>query len=1072
MNNYKFLTWFIDNPVAANLTMAVFIAGGSISLSSMHKEEFPNIEPGIVKIHVPYLGAAPEEVEQAVCIRVEEAIEGIDGAAKFTSTSMEGICSVTVSLLQNADLTSVLNEIKRKVDAISTFPAETERPIVSSIQLRSQTISLAVHGNTDEATLKLLAEEIRDDLSALEGISQVSVSYARPWEISIEVSEQTLRQYNLTMSHITSAIRRSSLDLPGGSIKTLGGEILLRSKGQAYRGPDFEDIVVVTHPDGTSIDIGDIAVVNDAFQEGFLRTKFDGESSVAVNVYRVGTEDTITSADSVKKYLENKRAQLPQGISLTIWADESITLNRRIGALINNAYAGLILVLVILTLFLRFKVAIWVAAGIPAAVLGAIWMFPLAGINISSLTIVAFILVLGIIVDDAIVIGERIYSYEAISKNRREAAIAGTAEVFTPVVFGVLTTIAAFLPMLTIEGRMSDFFSIIGWVVIVCLAFSMLECMLILPAHLTHRKTEKYPLEGTPLVEGWIKFQGKFSKALESFATNTYKPYLEITMEWRWITWAVATAVLFTSLALIASDRVIFQFFPAIEGDSINANLIMTEGINVEHTEIAARQLELAAVETAKQINADLGYDKDSSVITHTFLSIGGSGGHAEMVLDLVPYKERPGWNTTNIAAKWRENTGSITDAIELNFTGTSFSGGDPLAVQLKGRDLKQLKRASAYLRTEFARYPGVSELTDSFRAGKQEVRLDILPEAKPLGITLNDLARQVRQSFYGEEAQRIQRGTDDVRVMVRYPKEERQSLGNLENMRIRTRDNTEVPFSTVAKVIYGEGFSAINREDQQRVIDVKGNVDRAIVTPEEVMAAVQKAVCAEGTSFYGDSEKRCYNADYPGIRFRASGEQEQRNKALVSMLTTIPFALLIIFVLLAIPLKSYMQPLVIMGVIPFGAVGAIVGHYVMGWDLVFFSLLGIIALSGVVVNASLILVDYINRQRREGVPLFDAASNAGVARFRPILLTSVTTFVGLIPLMTDDDPETFMFIPMAISLAFGVLFATAITLFLVPSLYLMLDDWLKFWGISDEFTTPPLIVHNDPESSSAINLQ
>jgi len=1080
MDNHKFLTWFVDNPVAANLMMAIFITGGFISLVTMHKEEFPNIEPGIVQIQILYLGAAPEEVEEAVCIRVEEAIEGVDGMDRFFSTSREGMCSVMVEVSQNADITTVLNDIKGKVDAISTFPAETEKPIVSSMQFRGQTISLAVHGKTDEATLKLLAEEIRDDISLLEGISQVSVTYARPWEISIEVSEQTLRQYNLTMSQIANAIRRASLDLPGGSIKTQGGEILLRSKGQAYRGPDFEDIVVVTRPDGTNIEIGDIAVVKDAFQEGFLRAKFDGERSVAVTVYRVGQEDTITSANSVKQYIEEKRVQLPPGISLTVWIDESIALNRRISALTKNAYAGLALVLLILTLFLRFKVAIWVAAGIPIAILGAIWMFPFAGINISSLTVLAFILVLGIVVDDAIVVGERIFSHETIQKNHREAAIAGTAEVITPVVFGVLTTIAAFLPILLIAGRMGDFFSIIGWVVLVCLVFSILECMLILPAHLAHRKTEGYFLEGTPLVESWIKFQGKFSGALEFFATNTYKPFLEKTLEWRWVTWAVATAVLITSIALIASGRVIFQFFPAVEGDRIFATLTMPEGINVEYTEEAARQLELAAFETAKEVNADLGFDKDSSVILHTFQSIGvkaarssgppmrtAGGSHlAEVVLDLVPFKERPGWNTNKIADRWREKTGSVTDAVELQFTTATFSGGDALALQLKGRDIEQLKRAALYLRTELGRYPGVMDLTDSFRAGKQEVKLDILPEAKPLGLTLNDLARQVRKAFYGEEAQRIQRGTDDVRVMVRYPEKERQSLGNLENMRIRTSENIEVPFSTVAKVIYGDGFSAINRENQQRVIDVKGDVNRSIVTPEEIMAAVEKAVCAKGTSF-GSRESRCYNADFPGVAFNISGEQQERNKALGSMIATVPLALMIIFALLAVPLRSYMQPLVIMSVIPFGAVGAIVGHYIMGWDLIFFSLLGIIALSGVVVNASLVLVDYINRQRREGVPLFEAVSTAGVVRFRPIILTSVTTFVGLVPLMTDNDPETFMFIPMAISLAFGVLFATVITLFLVPSLYLMLDDWLRFWGLNDN-ADPALIVHNEPKRSTA----
>lgn len=1084
MENHKVITWFTDNPIAANLMMLIFISGGFISLATMHKEEFPNIEPGIVQVQIPYLGAAPEEVEEAVCIRVEEAIEGVNGTDRVSATAREGMCSVIIELLPDADMTTALNDIKGRVDAISTFPAETEKPIVSSLMFRGQTITLAVHGNTDEATLKLLAEEIRDDISALEGISQVSVSYARPWEISIEVSEDTLRQYNLTMTQIAAAIRGASLDMPGGSIKTQGGEILLRSKGQAYRGHEYEDIVVLTRADGTNITLGEIATVRDAFQEGFLKARFNGEPAVSVMVFRVGEEDTITSAHSVKQYLEKKRAVMPQGVSLSIWMDESLALDRRISALTKNAYAGLALVLLILTLFLRFKVALWVAAGIPIAVLGAIWVFPFFGINISSLTVLAFILVLGIVVDDAIVVGERIYSHETIDKNHREAAIAGTAEVITPVIFGVLTTIAAFLPILLIDGRMGSFFSVIGWVVLVCLIFSILECMLILPAHLAHRKTENYLFSETRFVKGWIAFQGKFSGALEWFASDIYKPALVKTLEWRWVTWAVATAVLITSIALIASGRVIFQFFPAVEGERIYATLTMPEGINVEYTEEAARQIEQAAIDTAVEVNASLGYEAGDSIIENTFQSIGvkaarsngppmmtAGGSHlAEVVLDLVPIEQRPKWNTNRIADLWREKTGAVTDAIELQFTTTTFQAGDALAIQLKGRDIEQLRQAAQYVKSELGRYPGVLDLTDSFRAGKQEIKLDILPDAKPLGLTLNDLARQVRQAFYGEEAQRIQRGTDDVRVMVRYPEEERRSLGNLENMRIRTSENIEVPFSTVARVDYGTGFSSIKREDQQRVIDVRGDVNRSVITPEEVMAALQKAICAPGTSF-GNRENRCSNAEYPGVSFKISGEQEERNKALGSMVATVPLALMIIFALLAIPLKSYMQPLVIMSVIPFGAVGAIVGHFIMGWDLIWFSLLGIIALSGVVVNASLVLVDYINRQRREGTNIFEAVANAGVVRFRPIILTSVTTFVGLVPLMTNNDPETFMFIPMAISLAFGVLFATAITLFLVPSLYLMLDDWLRFWGLDGD-KDPALVIHNDPKAPSALNIQ
>ncbi len=1060
MSENRAIAWFTDNPVAANLMMLIFVVGGLISLASMHKEEFPTIDPGVIRVQVPYLGAAPEEVEQGVCIRIEEAIEGVDGMDRFFSISNEGMCTVMIEVLQNVDVTRVLNDVKGQVDAISTFPAETEKPVVSAILFRGQTISFALYGKTDETTLKIIAEEMRDEISALPGISQVSVNYVRPWEISIEVSEQILRQYNLTMSQVADAIRRSSLDLPGGSIKTQGGEILLRSKGQAYSGREFENIVIVTQRDGTNVTLGDIASVRDGFQEGFLKAKFDGEPAVSVSIYRIGKEDTLTSAATVKEYLARKQLSLPQGVKTAIWIDESVPLSRRIDRLTMNAYAGLVLVLVILALFLRFKVALWVAAGIPIAILGAIWVFPAAGLNISSLSILSFILVLGIVVDDAIVVGERIYSHESIEPTRREAAIAGTSEVIVPVVFGVLTTIAAFLPILLLDGRMGSFFSIIGWVVLVCLIFSIIECMFILPAHLSHRKTENYFLHRAPVVTKWVAFQSVFSNALEHFANHRYRPFLEKTLEWRWVTWAVATFILVASVALIISGRVVFQFFPAVEGDRIYVTLTMPEGINVEYTEAAARQIAVAGYETIREVEEAVGTPDGDTILKHVLESIGvdaargsgpsfktAGGSHlAEVVMDLEPYERRPDWNTNKIADLWREKVGSVTDAVQLEFTTSLFNAGEALGLKLKGRDIEQLKSAAAAIRQEFALYPGVIDLSDSFRAGKQEIKLDILPEAKPLGLTLNDLARQVRQAFYGEEAQRIQRGTDDVRVMVRYPEEERRSLGDLENMRIRTNDNIEVPFSTVARVTYGTGYSSINREEQQRIIDVRGDVDRGVVTPEEVMAAVERAICTAGTSF-NDPNNRCYNLDFPGVTVMLSGEQEERARSLSSMVNTVPLALLIIFALLAIPLKSYLQPLVIMSVIPFGAVGAIVGHFIMGWDLIFFSLLGIIALSGVVVNASLVLVDYINRQRRQGVDVFEAVANAGVVRFRPIILTSVTTFVGLIPLMTDTDPETFMFIPMAISLAFGVLFATAITLFLVPSLYLMLEDWLQFWS-------------------------
>ncbi len=1078
----RIIAWFVDNPVAANLLMLIFLAGGTISLLKMHQEEFPNIDTDIVQIQVPYLGAAPEEVEQGVCIRIEEAIEGIQGIDKIHTISAEGACIAMIELDGETDSTRSLNEIKTKIDAISTFPRETEKPEVSMFEFRGQVIHIAVSGSSDDSSLKSLGEKIRDDLAGMEGISQVVLNYARPYEISIEVSEQVLRQYNLTLDRVAQAIRRSSLDMPGGSIKTAGGEILLRSKGQAYRGHEYEDIVIVSRPDGTHLTLGEIATVKDKFQEGYLNAVFDGENAVMVTVYRVGNEDIIKAADQVKNYVRDLQTKLPRGLHLTVWIDESDALKHRINALTKNAYAGLVMVLIILTLFLRFKVAMWVAAGIPIAVLGAIWIFPAAGINISSLTVMAFILVLGIVVDDAIVVGERVFAHESGAESKRHAAISGTFEVSIPVIFGVLTTIAAFLPILIVGGRMGAFFQVIGWVVIACLVFSVLESQFILPAHLAHRKTQGFVLENNFLVQSWITFQKKFSNGLAYIANDIYKPMLTRSMEWRWLTWSVAMGILIIAFALIVSGRVIFQFFPAVEGDRVYATLIMPEGVNVDLTEGGIRQIEDAAAKLGQELDKEAGLQY-GHVIKHVLSSIGvnaarsngpptltAGGSHlAEVVLELVPIEKRPGLTSTEITDRWRDLTGVITDAVELTFTSNTFSAGEALRFELQGKDVDQLRRAAADLRDRLSLYPGVMDLTDSFRAGKQEVRLNILPQAKPLGLTLNDLARQVRQAFYGEEAQRIQRGTDDIRVMVRYPEAERKSLDNLENMRIRTNDGTEVPFSTVADVTLGNGYSSIQREDQRRVVSVIGDVNRTIIAPEELFAAIDKTMCTKGTNL-SDAINQCTNVDFPSVTYSLGGEARERNKAVFSLFSTVPLALMVIYALLAIPLKSYMQPLVIMSVIPFGAVGAIVGHYIMGWNLVFFSLLGIIALSGVVVNASLVLVDYINRRRRAGVQVFEAVTTAGVVRFRPIILTSATTFMGLLPLMFNKDPQTFMFIPMAISLAFGVLFATVITLFLVPSLYLMLEDWLDLIGMkegTDDYEKDPVPLLIDIESET-----
>ncbi|MFT4815916.1 MAG: multidrug efflux pump subunit AcrB [Pseudohongiellaceae bacterium] len=1047
------ITWFIKNPVATNLMMMIFLASGAISYFSLNQEEFPDIDFGMIQVNVAYLGATPAESESAVCLRIEEALDGAEDIERLTSTAREGGCDATLELTSGADLNRVLNDVKGKVDAVTTFPIETEKPIVRAFSASGNVMTMALTSNTDDSNLKLIAEEIRNDLVDIDGISSVNIEYIRPFEISIEVSEFTLRQYGLTLDQISRAIDRASLDMPGGTIRTASGEILLRTKGQVYSGDEYENIVVQSYPDGTQLRLGQIATVNDGFEEGYLDARLNGVNSAIIDVLRVGDEDIVSAARSIRSWMASADFDLPEGMTLNVITDSAVSTQERIGTVATNAYTGLVFVLIILALFLRFKLAIWVAAGIPIAIAGALALFPTVGLTISSLTVMGFILVLGIIVDDAIVVGERIHAYERKGYSPQEAAIEGTLEVSVPVIFGVLTTIAAFLPILLLGGQMGAFFNAIGGVVVFCLIASLLESQLILPGHIAHRKTKGYLFEGTYLINAWQNFQGKIAGGMEYFATHGYQRALKKVLKYRYAAWATATGVIIITVALMFSGRVLFQFMPSVEGDTVWGTVVMPVGVPGYITEDAISIIEDKALELSAELEEELTALKASgaapestqSVVASVLTIVGGraprggpgGGGNrnsgssevAEVVLYLAPFFDRGEISSAEIRDRWREKVGTIPDALELTFVSDAFSAGDAINYRLEGRDEENLKIAATQLREELARYPGVFDISDSFRAGKQEVQIQILERGKTLGLTLNDVATQVRQAFYGAESQRIQRGSDDIRVMVRYPEDERQSLGNLEDLLIRTPNGAEVPFLSIADFSLGNSYSNINRQDGRRVITVRGDIDRTTVKPEEI----SREILAK----YQDEWARDMD-----IELRVGGEGEQRTDSLTDLLSTFPLAMMVIYALLAIPLKSYTQPLIIMSVIPFGAIGAIVGHFIMGADLVFFSLLGIIALSGVVVNASLVLVVSINRLRDEGMGMVEAVSTAGMMRFRPIFLTSVTTFTGLVPLIITASPATFFVVPMAISLSFGVLFATVITLFLVPSLYVILHDF------------------------------
>jgi multidrug efflux pump subunit AcrB len=1042
------LAWFARNSVAANLIMILILASGLLTLSNVKQEVFPELALDLITVTVPYLGAAPEEVEEAVCVRIEEEIQSLEGIKRITSRANEGVGSVSVELLPGTDVRKLLDDVKARVDAIDTFPEETEKPIIQEVLNRRQVINVAVSGDTDERTLKAISERLRDEILLRPEITQAQVANVRPFEISIEVSENDLRRYDLTFDEVAQAVRRSSLDLPGGSIKTAGGEVLLRTKGQAYSGKEFESIILRTRDDGSRVTVGDIASVRDGFAETDQSARFDGKPTALIQVFRVGDEDALKVAGAVKEYIEEARLRLPPGIELTIWGDDSQVLRSRLDLLFKNGRSGLLLVFILLAVFLRLRLAFWVALGIPVSFLGTIWLMPFFDVSINMISLFAFIVVIGILVDDAIVVGENVYAQYEKGTFGLEAAVAGVRGVAVPVVFAVLTTIAAFWPLLTVEGVSGKIMRFIPIIVILTLAFSLFESLFILPSHLSHFKKPVPPPPGWRGV--WGRFQNGFNRRFQRFVQNVYRPSLEFGLKYRYIALTGFVFTLFLTLGLVGGGWIKFVFLPRIDADNVVARLTMPLGTPAETTEQAVRRLE----RTALQLESEFGGSQ--SLVRHVLASIGeqpslnqaggpapSSGGFSgshlgEVDIELVPSEQRS-VSSTVIANRWREITGQIPDAVELSFSSSLFSAGAPIFVQLASADYAALKRAAESLKSRLRDYPGVFDVADSFREGKQEVMLEITPEAESLGLTLSNLGRQVRQAFYGEEVQRIQRGREEIKVMVRYPQDERRSLSNLENKRIRTGGGVAVPFSAAARANLGRGYSSIERTDRRRTVNITAEVDASAANANEILADVTRNVLP------------VLLGDFPGVTYSLEGEQREQSDALTSLRNGFILALIVIFALLAIPFRSYVQPLLVMGVIPFGVVGAIWGHVIMGYNLSLLSFFGIVALTGVVVNDSLVMVDFINRFRAQGESLQKAVREAGVVRFRPIILTSITTFAGLTPLLLERSLQARFLIPMAISLAFGVVFATFITLILVPVSYLILEDVKK--AFADRWT-------------------
>ena len=1043
------IRWFILNTVAANLLMVFIIIAGIFTLSRLRMEVFPDITIPIINVSVVYPGASPEDIEESICVKVEEQVQGINGLKRITSSSNEGYGSINIEVENGYDIDEVKDEVKSQVDAITSFPDDAEKPTIRSFDGQPEVITIAVHGHVDEASLLDIAEKVRDEVSELPNITQTRLG-KKPREISIEISENTLQKYGISFDYVANKIRTSSMDVPGGAIETYDGEILIRSKGQAYTGEEFGTIPVLSLADGSTVFLRDIAEIVDGFQDVEYDIKFNSEPALLIRVYRTGEQNALDIADAVHGYIKKKNPVMPPGVSLTTMKDESVILRGRIELLTENAYLGLGLVLIVLALFLKPKLAAWVSLGIPISFMGGFWLLPLFDVSINMISLFTFILVLGIVVDDAIVVGENIHIYLKRGLSGVDAALEGAYQVAKPVIFAVLTTMVTFSPMILVEGALGKIWKIIPVVTILVLMFSLIESLTILPAHLAHMKINEAKKKNR-FSQWWSDIQMGIHNWLQGFIKNKYTPVLELALKNRGNTVAIAISIFILTVGLVASGFIRFNFFPPLEADIVIAGVEYPEGTPVSLTKVGLDQIEKSAYKLKDSLEVLYPENKifinmvstagDQPIKTQSARGPGNLdatffGSHlAECVIELAPGEERP-ISTVEISKIWRELTGPIPGVKQVTFDSDLFTTGAPIEIQLSSVNREDLKAVTNSLKDKLQTYAGVFDIKDSFSAGKDEIKLNLLPEAQNYGITMASLARQVRQAFYGDEVQRVQRGRDEVKVFLRYPKDERVSLNNLEQMNVRVGNNVEVPLGQVAQGELSSGYSTITRTDRKRSISITADVDLSEANANEILAKFETEHIVP------------ILLDYPSVNYSFEGEQREQRDTLSSLFKNFALALFVVYVLLAVPFKSYLQPLIIMSAIPFGFTGAVIGHIIMGMNLAVLSIIGIVALSGVVVNDSLVMVDFINRYKRDdGKTSLEAALAAGPRRFRPILLTSITTFVGLFPLLIEKSVQAQFLIPMAISLAYGVLFATLITLILVPTSYLIIEDIKDFFG-------------------------
>ena len=1025
------IAWFNDNHVAANILMVFLVLGGVVSALSMRTETFPSIDPRVITVTVPYPGATPYEVADSITSRIEEAVQGIEGVKRVTATASEGRGVVRVELKDFVDADDVYNEVDTAVNGLTAFPpADAERPVVVKARPTPNVLTLAIHGDAPEQTLRFWADTIEDELQQLPGVALTALRGIRDYQISIEVSEDKLRDYGLTLAAVSDAIAAFSSDIPAGTVESAQGDILLRVQEKRYTGPEFEAIVIRSLPDGSVLRLGDIATVIDGLDDSNLTSKFNGERAAFIDVKRSESEDTLDVANAVKSYL--KTLALPTGVTISLQQDETTALRDRISLMLRNGLLGFVLVFLILMLFLDLKLAIWTSAAIPISFLGGLMILNAFGVSINMVSLFALIVVLGIVVDDGIVTGESIFEAQEEFKGEKRAVLRGVRAVIAPVTVGVLTTMAAFAPLLFSTGTLGQIIKVVPAVVIVILFVSLMEAYFILPSHLSNPTRWSRGIMAT--------MRDRIAKLLAAFVDGRVVPFARFAIRFRYATFAVFVAIAILTIGLLRGGIVRFIFFPQIEGDRIAINLTMPQGTPFAVTERTIAVIESAVYAVRDQIENEAGHSAFESVSVSIGTVAGqsggpnaggggGSGAHlGEVRIQLLPSDFRS-YTASEIEAQIRERVRHLPGVESLEFQSSLIGGGADIEIELSHPLEAQLNEAADRLKVALESIDGTINVANSYQAGKTEYLFKLTAEGHAVGLTPADLGRQLRSAFFGQEVQRIQRGSSEVLVYVRYPKEARESLVTLRDTRVRLRDGREVPLSAVASIEEQVGYSQINTVNGRRIVSVTADVDAAITTPNDVIALLEASILPE------------IRARYPSLNASFEGETRDQAQDLASLGRNMMIALMLIYIILGAQLRSYLQPFVIMAAIPFGVIGAILGHFVLGYDLTFISLFGIVALMGVVVNDSVVLLDYMNACHARGASTIDGAIAGIQRRFRPILLTTLSTCLGLLPMLLETSVQARFLIPMVVSLATGIIFATPIILILVPSLVLVLED-------------------------------